>query len=380
MSCGLILIVAISSPRSGSRPDHLVTDLILALALTFLVFLHLVVATFVYETDWARSAVVLLALALMLFIVPIVSRMIFSSGSAGLVHAMRLNAAAFILIVIPAWLGLQPAAPLASSKPIFPFTEPSHFALSFAPIFVFAGVRARLRYKAIWIAAGLLIAIILQSFSMVFAVFVGALISLPIRQLLVSGVAVFAASQFVDLQHFQDRLDLSDNTRNLSSLVYSQGWEIARESLQRSWGWGIGFMQQGYIPTNVSTANLINLLVGSDINLKDGGFTAAKLISEFGALGVMMVIVFVYVAIIAAIQLRRSSAKGADDVAMVAALSMICGYSVELLVRGVGFFSGTTILCLAAGLYLWRRDALFWFADSHTIAPKRIDRVSGLHA
>jgi len=138
----------------------------------------------------------------------------------------------------------------------------------------------------------------------------------------------------------------------LSTLVYIQGWELIVDSMHRSLGWGIGFQQLGFGPIRSTASEMIYSMTNLELNLQDGGFVAAKFISEFGIFGLILTILFAFIATRSAILLRKASQKIAPHIAgRDFALALIVGYTVDMFVRGVAYFTASTMLLLAALAY-----------------------------
>ena len=86
-------------------------------------------------------------------------------------------------------------------------------------------------------------------------------------------------------------------TNNISSLVYMQGWDDAITNIIRTNGIGLGFNMMGCDPLPLVgyRDTLINLdpeLVG--LNAQDGSFLVSKFISEFGVIGILIIILTIF--------------------------------------------------------------------------------------
>lgn len=129
------------------------------------------------------------------------------------------------------------------------------------------------------------------------------------------------------------------------------------ESWDATHGIGRGFQQFGLLGTEVPAADLILAILKDYLNLLDGGFTLAKVVGEGGVFGVSLIAAYLLCALRAA-ALLRSVARGVQTVEplMVLTASSIVGYSIELFLRGAGYFTGTGLLLLAS-LLIWRARA-----------------------
>ena len=177
----------------------------------------------------------------------------------------------------------------------------------------------------------------------------------------------------VDLSYYVTRLDFSDNNQNLSSLVFLQGWQLMDESLVVTHYIGRGFQQLGQAVTDVPpAAQLIYALLQNSLNLFDGGFNLAKVVSELGAIGVALALVFgrIVWSAIATLRAALISPRKAAEIpaARRFAAAIIVGYLIEMLVRGVGYFSPSGLL-LVASLWIWYRTRVIAKAMASTSPP-----------
>ena len=260
------------------------------------------------------------------------------------------------LLALAGGLGLAGFAPhlgIEFAKPVFPFTEPSHFALSTLPFFLYYCVTSRGSVRLLALSAGLLAALTLQNLTMLSAVAVTILVCARPVLLALLAVPLLLAVPALDLQYFSARLDFSPESDNLSALVFVQGWQLIGESLTSSRFWGLGFQQLGVYGTQVEFADLINALVGEDFNLSDGGFGFSKLVSEFGLFGLVATAVHLYFAGRFAMRLR-AVAHGPVKVARssIFAHAVVVGFTVDLFIRGNGYFTASTLMYAAAWMHL----------------------------
>lgn len=248
--------------------------------------------------------------------------------------------------------GIQPRGINEWEKPVFPFTEPSHYALIFTPLLLDACVKSRGWRRYAWIGLGYLLAYGLKNLSLAVGTTLAALVTLPLLQLILGALIAPMLLLSVNLTYFTDRLDFGTGVTNLSTLVYIQGWELVADSIHRSAGWGIGFQQLGYGPIRSTASKIIFQLTQLDLNLQDGGFVGAKLVSELGVFGMALTMGFLIIALKSALILRqvghdqRPALSGRDF-----ALAIIVGYSIDMFVRGVAYFTASSALFLAALIF-----------------------------
>jgi len=94
--------------------------------------------------------------------------------------------------------------------------------------------------------------------------------------------------------YFKSRLTL-DGLDNLTTLVFLQGWSLSYLNFFETTGLGLGFQMLGESGTKYSYfTDVIFKLTGGSLNVSDGGFFAAKLIAEFGVVGVITVFLYLF--------------------------------------------------------------------------------------
>ncbi len=235
-------------------------------------------------------------------------------------------------------------------KPVFPFTEPSHFALMLNPFLAHAIFGNKGIRRGLWLSAGLVIAYESESLTLLVCVMAAGVMCMSLRGILFFTFIAITGLGLVDLSYFTDRLNFGSDTRNISSLVYIQGWELLRDSIERTSGWGIGFQQLGYGPFNSPAADLLYSITASDFNLTDGGFLLSKFISELGVIGIflMLAYVFVFARSLMAFRLYMQGLLPEVPRSLFFSLCVICSFSIDIVVRGLGYFSGQSLLFLSA--------------------------------
>jgi hypothetical protein len=258
--------------------------------------------------------------------------------------------------------GVQPSSNTATSKPVFPFTEPSLFAGALLPVLAFLSVTGRGWQRWAWILTAFSLGYLVENLSLVLGSIVVTVVCLTVSRLAILGAVAALLLPLLDLTYFLDRVKFNNTeTTNLSSLVYIQGWEMIGSATQKTLGWGLGFQQLGHTFLDAPTSDLIYRLTGGlDLNLKEGSFAAAKLISELGVFGFGLVVVHGYFATRAFLTLRRVAIFGkVRPLGEILALCSVYTYIVEMYARGAGYFSAPTML-MVASLFLLRQS------QSHT--------------
>ena len=361
-----IVVIAVSSIRHASgRMNAAVQSsgwALISVAALYGIVLHMTVVLLLgIPVALDRAIRSLIPLVIILSSGHGLARLLLSSSEADVHRALRFTTVMLITIGAISVFGFAPAGPRDYFKPVFPFTEPAHFALASIPLLMYWCVRLHGKMRVLALAVGLTGALTLQSLTFVVGCLLAALISVRLRVLPWLLIPFTALLLQLDLSYYTERVDFSNDNSNLSTLVFLQGSQLIGESWEKSGGWGLGFQQLGVHGTDVPAAELINLLLDNDSNLLDGGFTLAKLVSEFGALGLILVAIYLCAAWLAVVHLRRvsSSDKMTEGSAITLARCMLVSFSIELFVRGGGYFSGTSILLTAAIVMLLatrRRD------------------------
>jgi hypothetical protein len=267
----------------------------------------------------------------------------------------------FVGIVVQRMLGLEPLA-ADFHKPTFPFTETSHFALAFGPIYLYRSVTAPRQHKLMWIAFGLALAVLLKSATLVAFAFGAALLCRRLLLLMLAVSLVFVGGATAHLSYFTSRADISSHSKNISALVYLQGWEFIWRSLILTHGWGLGFQQLGIHPFNLAVTRIIRgMNNGKALNTMGGSFTFSKLASEFGVFGIALAIAYLYFCF-QSIRILRATASFRSDTF---ARCIIVAFGVDMFIRGIGYFYGDALL-------FW--GAVFSLAPSYAFLRHGVSR------
>lgn len=318
--------------------------------------LHLVAASAFGSVSLFRGIASLLPLCICMAGGWAIAAIFAQARSVDLTRAVKRSLALLGVITSLGIVGwLQPASVNQYGKPVFPFPEPSHLALILAPLLIFTCVSSKSWQRPLYLAAAFLGTAALENLTMAAACILAALICLKPRHILLLSLLLIPTIATLDLGYYSERLVFNVDSQNLSSLVYLQGWQMLIDSLERTYGFGLGFQQLGVFGTNVSASDQINLLVGDYLNLFDGGFNMAKLLSELGVFGALLLCVYTRYLVQAIRLLRRVAHYGERQPAeLLFSASCIVGYLVELLLRGTGYFTPTGIL-LVFSFLTWSR-------------------------
>lgn len=307
---------------------------------------------FFVEAEFARPFYSIIILILMIFTASMFINILNYSDNSSLVFSMLTIVVVMLLFGFMAVLDIQPYDYPDATKTMFPFSEPSHFALYSSAPLLFAAVILPFPLRLVLLLAIASLAYLIQSQSMVLVLLIISMITLNIFYIsLVLSAAFILLYAALDLTYFLERIDIL-NSNNLSVLVYRQGWELIIDSFTRSKGLGVGFQQLGFVPFQSYNADLIYAMTKSDVNIKDGGFTLAKLLSEMGFLGFILSLFVAFYIIKSSFYLYNTKYNNNENVKLIFFHSIIASYSVEFFARGIGYFSATTMLFISSLLYL----------------------------
>ncbi len=258
------------------------------------------------------------------------------------------------------------------------FSENSHYALSFLPCLLYMVVLSSWGKKWFFLFMGFLIALMLQSLTLLVGVIAIAILALRLRQsVFLSIIAIpilMASMDNVDIEYYSDRLDLSGATDNLSILSYMSGWERAYLNLKDYYGIGIGFQQLGFVGSEGEILEDLRAIGAEDLNRFDGGSVASKFISEFGILAVMVLVAyFVYFARNVR-WLRKVSMNGGEtvDCRKVFFLACFVIFSIDLFIRGTGYFTSSGFLFIASLVWI-RLPPVSWTPSRDNTSDHRFE-------
>ena len=249
------------------------------------------------------------------------------------------------------------------AKSIFPFAEPSHYAISVGGILFATGFCVSTPRRvfliivtslmAVLYPSVILLAIALAMVALYFISTIGQILLVVFFSLL----GTYYLINFTDsTAYFIERLNLRQSTDNLTALVYLQGWQDMYVAVYESHGFGLGFQNMGSQPAG-DYGEIIYQLAGHYKNRADGGFLAAKIIGEFGVFGLIGVLAYLnkfynsLCYIIKYIKLngsRKLDMKSEYHVSLIFGHSIVVIFIIEMFGRGYGYFSPGVFLLLVA--------------------------------
>jgi hypothetical protein len=333
------------------------TPLTVTLVVFSIILLHAMVASMFLPFDFGHAAGSALLLVILVAGSCVFGEILQRTADEMIDAAMRTIFWLFLPVAALGIAGLEPPSPMVLPRPVFPFTEPSHLALNIFPFLFYCCVRSRGWKRYLYWGLGVLLAALLQNLTLIVLCLIAAAIivrGLAIVPVVLAGAALVL---FADVGYYAARLDFlsGGDTRNISALVYLQGWQLLLESFEQSHGWGLGFQQLGLHGTSVEAANTIFSLIQDTGNLFDGGFGLSKVVSEFGVFGLGLVLLYLVFCWRSFRVLRRVARGNEAASAQVFAHCVVVGYFVVVFVRGSGYFAASTLLLLSALWILFSR-------------------------
>lgn len=238
------------------------------------------------------------------------------------------------------------------------FPEPSHLAIFLSPFFLSLIIHLNKTKRNIVFLLGILVLLnlIIKNLTLIFLLMHSLFILLflikrhKIPLLIFSSFTILILLTQIDHGYYLSRLDFfNSNVTNTSTLVYISGWERAKLSFIETYGIGYGFNMLGIVG-DVGTVQIkLESLLGQYKNLKDGGSNAAKIVAEFGVLGVTSIIFYAYIYIKIIIKISNSK----FNIYTYFFAGCYFSYATELFVRGYGYFSLGTLLFFASLMYFF---------------------------
>ena len=249
------------------------------------------------------------------------------------------------------------------------YPEPSHLALSLAPILV-ALMASEYNINRLWGIGGLfiistlsasatIIVMVALCFSVVLLVrstsrsLVFSIMKISVLFVLLTGL-IFYSSYAQEFTSRIEGLTTSNVSTNLSSLVYVNGWETAIQNFQNTAGVGLGFNRMGCEPRPfTNTGSILSALQLADYNYNDGSFIFSKLLSELGILGALMWAAATGVVISLMLFRYEGNMDRINAETLALTLSGLTVITFGAVIRGTNYFSGSFLFGVFCIIFLW---------------------------
>jgi len=248
----------------------------------------------------------------------------------------------------------------------FFFTEPSHLALTVGGLFIPA---LFLKPKSILLYFACATILLLSPSAVLIAMLVVGVIcwlvisSKTSHLIIVPVIAclflfVFSFTPYYDA--FQHRLESfgAIESRNISTVVYMNGYQLAERYLFDTSGFGIGLNLMGELSSAAQTPGSLELLhrVNFILNFNDGSFLASKLISELGVLGIFILAGILSYGFAMLVYARKFLKCNVDQNIRFKMVFVVITYNVcsaSFFLRSAGYFEPNVLLAfLSVGVYL----------------------------
>lgn len=266
-------------------------------------------------------------------------------------------------------------------KSIFPFAEPSHYALVFSSFFFVAGVVLRKTQRLLLVLLVVLLGVLLPNMTLLVIAFLMIVVYylLPLKKeriiafalVALVGLSVLGSIDSSKLSYFYERMPFVESSNssfisgspNLTALVYMQGWEVMADEFVRTDGLGVGLLNMEKTVPGYYAELIYQKTGGSYRNRAEGSFFASKLVTEYGIIGVLTLLAYAVLflkSLIFFYKLERHIGnknrpeEARYPLSQVYAHSVIVIFVVEAFVRGVGYYSAGVFLLIVA-MFLARR-------------------------
>lgn len=326
--------------------------LIFSVTLFLVLLLHLVICTILFQNS---DNTYLKSIMSLISIIYILSACYFSSIAIANITQQEFEKIVSHLFMLLIILGLACSVFILSSsgtsKKMLFFTEPSHYALI---VTIFYCYKISQKKSNILYGIPLLFtALVIQNLTLIVGVIIAIAINF-MRAKSLFAITVAIALVYVsiigllnndELSYYSQRLDVSQESTNTSTLTLLSGYEQAYLALRDSYGLGYGLQQMGYSNERGMFASIIGQLRGgnTDSNLYDGGLFISKLVVEFGFLGCAF---FIYTIFLACIWFKNNDKK-TKFFSSVLIMSIM-----YFLLRGSGYFTPSAMLIFISVIYL----------------------------
>lgn len=255
-------------------------------------------------------------------------------------------------------------------KNVFPFSEPSHFAIFCMPLIAagmafLSSIKRILFLAVLWLCALMIPSsimagqLLLLSLIFLFSSKMNRVFFVPALTILIL-LYIFTVLPNESISnilpdYFSSRIQFRE-TQNLSSLVYLQSWERTMISLQTTYGFGVGFQNLEILEAGRFGEQIFDI-INRHKNLNDGGTFFAKIVGELGFVGLIFSMTYLWLFFSAIYQLpgqirylklNRGSHLHPHTLQGVR-LRLIANFFItvfifEMFGRGVGYFSLGLIL------------------------------------
>ncbi len=239
-------------------------------------------------------------------------------------------------------------------KNMFIFTEPSHYAIVFMPFLFYVVFKSGRLASTFYIFLSLALALQIKSLTLLVGTIIVIIITNGKKLWSILSITLFLVVMQLTfgLNYFSERLNFTTDNNNLSTLVFISGWERAYLSIIDTYGLGLGFQQLGIVgPEGQVMGTIKFILDGVALNINDGGSLGSKIIAETGLFGFLLLLLYLNFLVIVVNRLVYRKILGPKNVFFHGVYLI---FSIELFVRGMGYFSLTSFLFICSIYWIYR--------------------------
>ena len=347
-------------------------------AIILIVFFYILIRALVahffnFESKPIKAIPLLLTFLLSFIIYNYINKNTFSKLS-------RIFFIIFIILSFFAWLDYFYHVPLFNfinyPLSIFPFVEPSHFALVYGmigiPLIIDRSVKVNIfvianfsffsmNFPSITLTLFTLLTLVLfimkdgNKFKKVLYISIFLLITL------------FFYQSNLDISYFESRLGTgsfkSEDVFNWTQMVYFQGWELMKVNLISTNFFGLGYQMLGSAQTVTGdiTAIIYGLKGEFGKNITDGSFIMSKLVSEFGIIGIFITLIYIKFIFNFFLNLNKKCLEIIIENDLIKkelikkdifCSIIILSYLINFIFRGINYFTPQAILLVAAIIFV----------------------------
>lgn len=340
----------ISFKRLGSE---FIIPLIIILFMTVQLLL---VGTF-HEIDYLKGYLSIPLISLLIFCSYLICK-IFLNINEFRVNKI-INIVYFILIFIALLyvLGVKIESD-TFQKGIFPFTEPSIWALTIAPFYIYkVSTSSKIYSSLINITVMTFFALYIENMTTLLLVVLSIyLISKKIGSYFFFLLILAAGIVIYQMEYFSNRIAIGGNNESL--LAFLNGWESSLYIFENGKYLGLGFQQLGTEPIETASMNRMIELVGHTSNTTDGGFLVAKILCEFGVIGLFIMAIYIKSLKNSLSFLRLAGADNDKTSSKTIFFNACIASSIPyMLFKGNGYFSISIILLFASAFYFYKKNS-----------------------
>lgn len=234
-------------------------------------------------------------------------------------------------------------------KSILYFSEPSLFSLAISPFLLYAILSANRLVCSSFLIIFIVETIYCESTVMLVLTSFCALIyifrfsSSAYLKLAYLALLLIACNQYIlSNNYYSSRIFLDD--QNVSSLVYQRGVEASLVSLLSPPFIGVGFQMMSVRSPITLTVDKLEKLYLGQLNIHDGGTLGAKFVTEFGWMGLIVLIFFLFINVpelfFSLSKLSGKKALQGDYIYIACTISVF----IQLFVRGSGYLGPSFVL------------------------------------